>query len=182
MLTMTRAHRIAAAATVVIPLAIVVLMLRLASAPQHSGAGLKDSDRPLAFILMSLFGAVGWVLDTSIVVAIFTGPTVLPSLLRIFVMHGLLGSRSGFWPDGTPAAPAPRMLEFASTGQLLWAALFTLPAFAFLPSLLLGWLVFRPSVYWPVEAVAVAIMGVAVIAWSTWLVARVIAARAAAQG
>ena len=164
----------------VVPLAIVALMLLLASSPTHSGAGLKDSDRPLAFILMSLFGAVGWVLDTSIVVAIFIGPTVLPSLLRIFAMYGLLGSRSGFWPDGTQAAPAPRMLEFASTGQLLSTALFTLPAFAFLAPMLLGWLVFRPSVYWPVEALAVAIMGIAIVGWSTWLLARVIETRPAA--
>ena len=112
--TVTRGHRLAAAATVANPITVAALALWTAMTSPQTGLGLfMGSARPLEYIGTSLFGMLGWLLGTSMWVAIFIGPTLLPGYLHGIAVYALIGSplrvlarrhhgRTGPPPGGIP--------------------------------------------------------------------------------
>ncbi len=125
--------------------------------PQSSGAGISDSNRPIAFILLALTGAVGWIVGAADVAGPYLELSRLPNTARVLVAAVAR-------PTPTPRQGPARQGQ----AQRLVNALIARSALMFIAPMLLGWL-FQPGVYRPVEAAIVAAMGLVVVAWSAVL-------------
>jgi hypothetical protein len=166
----SRARRLAAAATLLVPVTLAAVVFVLMCLGQSSsGAGLSAGNRPVMAILMSAFGAFGWFIATSALYALHRPARELPRTARAYGLHMIWGAGAGAL-DSRPARTTARIRD------LLGLAIVKLPLFMFLPPLLLG-LLFQPDVWHADEAVAVGVMGAFVLGWSLFLTARAAASR-----
>jgi len=156
---------VASALTFILPVALSVLVFLATWLNEtRSGAGLSEDNRPIAMFMLAAFGAGGWLMGTSALYAIHRPPNRLPRTARLFALQVLWG-----WPSDEHGSRPARAV--AGVRQLVGLAVVVLPVLTFTPPMLLGWLV-QTGVWRPEEAAAVGAMGLVVVAWSLFLIAR----------